>query len=75
MEHGPKSDAKGKAALIIAAMKPKETDASEHEMENGDDDMMAAKEDAASSMMSAMKSNDAKAFVAALEDFLSCSDY
>ncbi len=74
METAPKPDTKGKAALIIAAMSPKNGPIGD-EKEAGDEDQVAAKEDSAQGMMAAMKDNDPKAFAASLEDFLALCDY
>lgn len=64
-------DTKDKAALIIAAMEPKTPKKAAADEESVDEDYEAAKEDAASSMMGALKSNDPKAFASALADFIS----
>lgn len=71
-----KEDMKGKAALIVAAMgKPKdepEAETEDMEEESGRDE---AKNEAASSVMAALRSNDVGAFREALDDYISLCQY
>lgn len=75
-EEMPKHDMKGKAAMIVAAMgKPAEGEDQGGDAESEDAEHAEAKNEAVSAMMSAMKTDNAQDFKAALEDFIAMCGY
>lgn len=71
METKPQPDMRGKAALIVAAMgkPPKDGESSGDDQGEGGESE-AAKDDACSTMMEAVKTGDTGSFKAALTDFI-----